>query len=330
MAEPNIVGQCLAMLTEILNRQTQQPSLRNRIQKDLRYLPAFEGRPGTLPAFITSVDRIMGEYGNQAMDAYTVIYNEKILGPAKNYLETAPPETWEQCKEHLKLQYKPTKDQGHIMREISLLKVSSIEDLMNKITIFVSDIAECAIFSEHQDQIVNHLSSVLVLKIKEITAGALAAELYDKFSLQEIRLIINKFSGQDLYNLKMVGTNQVIRDKYPQRQFSLKPNQNPQQNYNNGNPFRNNNFHNNSNQFRNINNTSNQSRNNNFNQVRNNNFHNNSSQFRNNNFHNNSGVVRRNFNNNSADSRNLPQNNVPMEVDTINKSQSDEREFFTN
>lgn len=310
MAQPNIVEQCLVILTEIVNRQAQPPSLRSRIEKELRYLPSFEGKPGTLPAFITSVNRALTEYGDQAPQAYTVIYNEKILGSAKNYLETSPPATWEECQAKLKLQYKPTKDQGHIMREINTLKVSSIIELMDKISILVSDIAECAIFSEYQNHIVNNLSSVLVLKIKEITAGALAAELYNKFSLGEIRPIINKYIGQDQYNLKLYKSNQVIKQNIPGRSHQ--------------NNFRpNNNYNNYSGQFRR------------------NNFNNNSGQFRQNNFNNsNSGHYRRNFHNNNGSrqfgyNRNNNNNQVqPMEVDTISTknevNQLGETEFFIN
>lgn len=219
MAEQNPIEQCLIVLTNILNRQTQ-PTLRSRIEKDLRYLPSFEGKSGTLPAFISSVERVLTEYGNQAPQAYIVIYNEKILGPAKNYLEVSPPETWEQCKAKLKLQYKATKEQGQIVQEINTLKVSSIIELMNKIRILVEDISECAMFSDFPNEIINNLSSVLVLRIKEITAGALAAELYNKFSLEEIRPIINKYMGQDSYNLKTFSFKLVSgsKEKYSQKQ----------------------------------------------------------------------------------------------------------------
>lgn len=225
--QPNMVEQCLAALTDILSRLNQQPSFRSRIEKEIRYLQVFEGKPGTLPAFFTSVDRILAEYGNQAQQVYVIIYNTKISGPAKNYLDTAPPATWEECKAKLKLHYKPSKDQGRIMQEISTLKVSSIVDLLDKIRIIINDISECAIFSEYQNNIVNNLSSVLVLKIKEITAGALAAELYNKYSLEEMRVIINKYVGQNEYNLKFYRSNPIIKDRQPQRQnLNLRQNNN--------------------------------------------------------------------------------------------------------
>lgn len=235
MDEANPMEQCLIVLTNILNRQTQ-PTLRSRIEKELRYLPNFEGRPGTLPAFINSVERALIEYGEQAPQAYNVIYNEKILGPAKNYLEASPPQTWEECKAKLKLQYKATKDQGRIVSEINTLKVSSIVELMDKIRIIVDDISECALFSDYQSEIINNLSSVLVLKIKEITAGALAAELYNKYSLEEIRSVINKYVGQDNYNLKTFSFKPFgFKDKYPQRQSNYRVDRNhfqPNNNYN--------------------------------------------------------------------------------------------------
>lgn len=327
---PTIMEQCLAALTDIVNRQTQQPPLRSRIEKEIRYLPAFDGQPGRLPSFITSVDRTIAEYGQQAQEVYTVIYNEKILGEAKNYLDTSPPETWDACKAKLKLQYKPAKDQGQIMREINFMKVSTIIELMDKISITVKDIAECAIFSDYQAQIVNNLSSVLVQKIKELTAGALAAELYNKFSLEDIRPTINKYVGQDCYNLKMCKSNFSKSDNYNQKQNFTKQAQNGRQ-YNNNNS---NNFRNNSNnslgQFQNNSNNSGQFRNNNYNS---------SGQYRGPN-QNNSWQFRRNFNNNSAQFRNMPQgrnndnNNQPMEVDTLSVNQEvnqlSEPEFFIN
>lgn len=318
---PNRMEQCLAVLTDILSRQTQQPSLRSRIEKELRFLPAFEGKDGTLPAFITSVDRVLEEYGHQAPQAYAVIYNEKILGAAKNYLQAVPPTTWEECKAKLKLQYRPTKDQGLIMKEISMLKVSSILELSDRIRIFVNDIAECAIFSEFQNFILNNLSSVLILKIKEITAGALAAELVNKFTLEEIRVIINKYIGQDQYNLKWYKPSSDIRDRQPRQNHTS---------------FRNT-FN------RNQTNTK-QSHYNNSGQVRLNTVTNNSIQTRHNNTNNtgqrrySSGQYRQNFANNNNGNRQVNNNNnqqvEPMEVDTLSTINEvnllGEEEFFIN
>lgn len=323
---PNRMEQCLAVLTDILSRQTQQPSLRSRIEKELRFLPAFEGKDGTLPAFITSVDRVLEEYGHQAPQAYAVIYNEKILGAAKNYLQAVPPTTWEECKAKLKLQYRPTKDQGLIMKEISMLKVSSILELSDRIRNFVNDIAECAIFSEFQNFILNNLSSVLILKIKEITAGALAAELVNKFTLEEIRVIINKYIGQDQYNLKWYKPSSDIRDRQP-RQNTLRQNHTSFRNTFN----------------RNQTNTK-QSHYNNSGQVRLNTVTNNSIQTRHNNTNNtgqrrySSGQYRQNFANNNNGNRQVNNNNnqqvEPMEVDTLSTINEvnllGEEEFFIN
>lgn len=314
----NIMEQCLALLTDIMHRHTQQPSLRSRIEKEIKYLPAFEGKAGTLPTFINSVERVLAEYGNQSPQVYAVIYDEKILGPAKNYLATAPPATWEECKTKLKVHYKPTKDQGRIMQEVYTLKVSSINDLLDKIRILVDDIAECAIYSDYQNEVANQLSSILVLKIKEITAGALAAEIHNKFSLEEIRSIINKYLGQDFYNLKFYGHNVQTKTKPKLRLNSNEPRQG--------------NFNNNPNNFY-------QSRNNNsnnFNQSRTNNYNNHSGQGRRNFYDNNRSQGR---NSHQHNNNNPPQNNVnsqhqPMDVDTISiQSETNrvgESEFFIN
>jgi len=149
MAQLSVMEQCLAMLTNIVNQQNQQTTLRSRIEKEIRYLPIFEGRPGTLPAFITSVERALQDYESQSTQVFTVIYNEKIQGAAKNYLEASAPKTWKECKTKLKMQYKPTKDERQIASEIGKLRVSSILELTDKIRIFVSDISKCAIFSEY-------------------------------------------------------------------------------------------------------------------------------------------------------------------------------------
>lgn len=317
--QPNLMEQCLVALTNILNRQAQPPSLRNRIEKEIRHLPTFEGRPGTLPAFIITVDRVLTEYGQQQLEAYNVIYNEKILGPAKNYLETEPPTTWEECKVKLKLQYKATKDQGRIVQDINSLKVSSISELLDKIRNIVDDIAECAIFSEHQIAITNNLSSVLVLKIKEIAAGALAAEIYDKYSLQEIRVTLNKFIGQDHYNIKFCKTNQVI-NKPSFKQSVLRPNQDNYRQSNNqsGQHRQDFNYQNRNNHFRNQ-------------AYRNFNYQNRSDQFRNQ-------QPNRNFNRSDQFRNPQPSRNYnqvqPMDIDNISNrndvNQLNEGEFFIN
>lgn len=322
--ESNIMEQCLVALTELLSRQNQQPSLRVRIEKELKYLPTFEGKPGTLPTFITSVDRALAEYGNQAHQVYIIIYNEKISGSAKNYLESSPPLTWIDCKAKLKLQYKSSKDQSQIMHEISILKVSTINELLDRIRLIVDDISECAIFSEFQSHIINNLSSMLILKIKELTAGSLAAELRDKFTLEEIRIVINKYIGQDQYNLKWYRHHYNELKERPQKHNTPRQNQNFKNNHN-INPG----------------------------QIRQHNYNpNNSRQLRQNFFNHNNGQTRQNFNN-SGQSRFNPFNNrqfnnypinrnnnnnnnqvQPMEVDTLSNTSEvnhlGEEEFFIN
>ena len=208
--------------------------MRSQIEREIRYLPGFEGKPGTLPAFITSVDKALVDYGEEAARVFTVIYNEKITASAKNYLQTAPPETWTECKDRLKLHFRSSKEQGQIAQEIYSLKVSGISELIDKVRAIVNDIAECAIFSQYQKEISNHLGSLLVLRIKEITAGTLAAELYNKYSLTDIREILNKFIGQDNFNLKSYKSSFVPNNRSFSRFSENKPIQNqyrPSNNY---------------------------------------------------------------------------------------------------
>ena len=208
MAEPNLLEQSVVTLTQILTQQHQPTTVRSRIEKDLRLLPNFEGKPGTLPAFVTSAEKAIKDYEEEHKEsAFNVLYNEKITGAAKNYLATSPPATWDECKQKLKLHYRASKDQGQIAQQIYSLKVSSIIELVESIRLLVNDVAEFAMFSENQIEVTDQLCSLLVLKIKELTAGALVAELYNQYRLEPIREILNKYIGQDYYNLKFNRNN---------------------------------------------------------------------------------------------------------------------------
>lgn len=202
MAQPT-VEQCLVTLTEILSRQSGTQNIRTLIEKRVKHLKSFSGEQGTLPSFIATVEQIFDEYGILNQEAvFSVIYNEKIEGAAKNYLAVEAPASWEQCKQKLKLHFRPTKDIGSILRTINNIKVNSINQLLDKIQITINYITECATYSDNGLEIANCLNSALILKIKELTAGALGAEIYNMYSISNIRTTLFKYLGQDEFNLK--------------------------------------------------------------------------------------------------------------------------------
>lgn len=84
----------------------------------------FNGEPGTLPSFIATVDQVLAEHGNQAEQVFNLIYNEKV---------TEAPATWDECKQKLKIHYRPTKDPNTTKKETNHLKVFIINQLLNKI-----------------------------------------------------------------------------------------------------------------------------------------------------------------------------------------------------
>lgn len=183
------------------------------------------------------------------------------------------------------------------MYEINTLRVSTILELTNKVRNIVNDISECAIFSDFQNHIVNQLGSVLVLKIKELTAGSLAAELHNKFTVGEVRESLNTYVNQDQFNLKYPKS---YNSSYRSNTSNVQ-NQIQRQNFYNNNGL---NSNNNTGQYRNQ-----------FNRNNSNNYNNaNSAQYR------------RNFNRNDRSGQfrntNTSSNNnnriQPMDVDTIN------------
>lgn len=200
MANTEQIEQCVTLLTQIANRQGVQ-DWRTNINKRVKYLNPFSGEAGTLPSFIEGVEQILSEYTGHANEVFPVIYTSKITGTAKNFLNTEPPTDWQTCKERLKIHYRPRKNQLNIMQDICNIKVISIIQLLDKIQSVIDGVSECAAFNENSAEIKSSLYSILILKIKEITAGALAAEINNLYSLSAVRSILHKYVGQDKYNL---------------------------------------------------------------------------------------------------------------------------------
>ncbi|XP_055909835.1 uncharacterized protein DDB_G0289917-like [Eupeodes corollae] len=268
------------MLTQLLVTSNQPVTIRAKIEKEIKYLTPYEGKPGTLVSFSASVNKIFESYtrAKEQQQLYEVIFNTKIAGTAKNYLLTDVPSTWTECIDKLRKHFRPAKDDLTITRQIGLLRVRSIRELDNKIKTIVEDITEYAAFSDNSRNITNSLLCVLAMKIKEMVSGALAYALSEKLELNEIRNIINKFIGQDQGNLKSLN-NFVRNDNYYQRHTynnNIHNNYNPSDNNNRSGQYRNyttsgqtKNTSNNSNNNTNNNNYSNRySNNNNSDQTR--------------------------------------------------------------
>ncbi|XP_055914735.1 uncharacterized protein DDB_G0289917-like [Eupeodes corollae] len=242
MAQLN-VEQCLEALTQIIIQNNNGNNFRARIEKEIRYLNVFTGDPGTLPSFASSVNKILANHTHiERPTVYEVIHDTKIQGAAKNILYAEPPTDWNQCLEKLRRHFRPSKDEPTITKNIGSLRVSSILELDIRLKKLTEEIAEIAAFSENGESIVLIFNSMLVQKAKELAAGALAHALADRYSIGEVRDIINKFIGQDQGNLKQYynyrsDMNRQVRPNH----FSNNSNPNSQRN------FQTNNFHNNTN-----------------------------------------------------------------------------------
>lgn len=172
------------------------------MEKQLIFIQPFNGEPGTLPSFLATVDQVLDEFGVEAEQAFIIIYNEKITRAATNYLAAEAPTTWEESKEKLKIHYRPTKDPSSILRDINNIKVFTITHLLDKIQEIINNITECAAFNVNGLDIANCLNSALILKIKDISAGAFASEIHDKYTITDIRTFLYKYIGHDKYIFK--------------------------------------------------------------------------------------------------------------------------------
>lgn len=214
----NKMEECLAALTQItVNTYNERTvTFRSRIENEIRFIPNFDGAPGTLPSFKGAIDRMMLDHPNEQIEVFKIIYNIKIQGAAKNILAVAPPGDWEQCKAKLQTHYRPSKDQFQITKSIGELRVSSILELDISITKLIEEITELASYDVDMVTITTIFSSLLIQKIKELTLGTLAYTISDKYNLTEIREIVRKFIGQDEYNIK----NNNVQPQYHNTHFT--------------------------------------------------------------------------------------------------------------
>ena len=94
------IQDCLVAITQLLQQNAQQQNItfRQRVEKDLKYLAPFEGNVKKLPSFIEAIDRVRRDYVGQEEIVFRVIYDLKIGGSAKNFLQANPPQDWASCK----------------------------------------------------------------------------------------------------------------------------------------------------------------------------------------------------------------------------------------
>lgn len=123
----SVIEQCMLALTAMANNT--QTSQRSRIEREIQFLSPFDGEPGTLPAFMGAVDRILAEHQENEGEVYNIIFNNKIRGAARNVLGVNQPVNWATCIVHLKQHYKASKNQLQLTTKINNLQVSSIEEL---------------------------------------------------------------------------------------------------------------------------------------------------------------------------------------------------------
>lgn len=328
-AHRNVMEQCMLALTSMANNS--QTSQRTRIEREIQYLSPFDGEPGTLPAFMGAVDRILAEHPANQAEVYNIIFNNKIRGAARNVLGVNQPANWETCKVHLKQHYKASKNQLQLTKEINNIQVSSIEDLEIKVKKIVEDITEFAAFEDNGDTMLEIFSGMLVQIIKGVAAGAFAFAIMRKTNLREIRAIINEFVGQDEGNLKSkfckTNTTQFQQNFPPNSRYNshYRPNfqhnnqnrQNAQQYYNYNNPQ--NNYQYQQTHQNTMGNRVPMSQNlssNNFNQ-----------QNQVGNLPQNTNPFKQRFNNNSGQSR-RSHTDQPMDVDNLTNGRNDEDIFF--
>ena len=330
---------------EILNRLTTiletlttapQPSRQSRIvylNKEIQHIPTFAGESGDLSQFIASVQtHLDGLREPLRSETWQTIYNSKIIGKAKELLLNNRPDGWEATQKLLKQHFRPVCSYKEISRKIGNLKVSSIQELNEKIESLTQEINQFIVYEENPTEAKQTFYTLLTNKIKQVVSGNLSREIKELYSLHQIKEILYSYVGYDHNNLD--------REFLSQDRRIQNSNQKSRNNWKetNHNPFRqnNNNFNSNHNPFRQNNNNFNS----NFSRQYNNNFRENNNNF-------NHSYNRQNYNgpstsgqhrgnnqpifNPSGQIRNSTQNPIPMSVDqTESREETNNLEFFLN
>lgn len=318
MAEMNTTEACLVALTQLMTQLQRGTGWRSQIEKEIKYIHTFDGARGTLPGFISSVERVLADHEDQQDHVWQIIFNNKIQGAARNVLVAHPHENWEQSKQNLINHFRSSKNQLQLTTEISQIQVRNIKDLDTYVTKLVEDITEFAAFDINGAVMTEIFSGMLVQRIKEISSGTLAYTIMNICNLSDIRKILRNFISQDEGNIKInkayqhPHNNVNFRHNYNPNNYGSYPNNFSQNN-------RNNTFHyNNISRYqpRNDNPVHRQIQSYNSNQAQNNNQNQNFNQNQNNNSQNQqhsqgTNPVRKNFQNQNYNGSQQTQRNFP-------------------
>lgn len=87
-------------ITQLLLQNAAQNAntVRQRFEKDLKYLKPFEDNVTKLLSFTETIERVLGDYRGQEQAVFRIIYDLKIIGSTKNFLTLNSPQNWETCK----------------------------------------------------------------------------------------------------------------------------------------------------------------------------------------------------------------------------------------
>lgn len=322
----------LAVLVQDLQNQQSTVQHREKVLKEVRYMSTFTGKGEvTINSCICNVEYYLGGVTDESLKKLMVriIFYEKIQGEAKNVVINTPqPDNWDAIKGTLKLRYKPDTEPTEIYRRITGLKVNNVSELAIEIQNIKYKTDELITYYGSNSFIdLSNVESILVNTTKEMCQGVLLDKIYNEKSLNNIVMIMRTRNFEDECIRPEFRRNKNNFEKEVKKLFN-----------------RNKNSSENSGHF---NNEQNKNRNSNSREFTNRNFDGNFSgqqrQFFNRNFshNNNSGQFRRpygnsgNFRGNSGQNRheqNFPQPRSvePMEVDNIQRINTDVVEESNN
>lgn len=235
------------------------------LMKEINHIKEFDGTRSNLTQFLNTVSNQLDDVDEQKKkDLWQLIYNNKIVGRAKELLLHNHPENWEQAKVLLKQHFRPIISYKDVTRRIVSLKVSSIFELNCKIESLIQEINSFATYENNVSQTRNSLYCLLIHQIKQMVSGNLSREIKDEFDLHKIKDILYSYVGYDHPNLDKKflsvdkrpnnsrnSTETKHPNNTPNNNFSNNHHQNHRQLLNNNHPNRRNNYQQtNSDQFR--------------------------------------------------------------------------------
>lgn len=279
---------------------------------EIKHIPEFDGNCKTLTQFLSIVEtHLEGVAANRKTSVWNAIYNIKVTGKAKELILNNAVTTWEAAKILLTQHFRPILNIKDIIRKINLIKVNTISELCSKIENLICEINSYSVYEENKEQIKTMLYQTLISKVKELVTSNLSREIKNVFDIHMLKQILYTYIGfDDNLDLRNYHTNKQPKPKPTTSQSS--PHSSSQAVSNNSDRHRNYQNDNGSERFRNNRNDSNRFRNQppHFNNYRNNQSFNPSGQF-----------------------RNASQNPQPMEVDHIQREETNnniEEQVFLN